>query len=139
MWSKAIGAASVLRGTATAIFLIGVRSGPAGASGNASSEGVPSLATFRDHRRRQEGHSDQRDRRPVQHRHAQADRVLSRARFLSAFDGRPPPLWRFDDVTLPAKPLAPASQTWPKRPLATRERERERDWSDPIRTKPPHA
>jgi hypothetical protein len=56
-----------------------------------------------------------------------------------AFDRRPPPSRRFDDVTLPANPLAPASQTWPKRPLATRERERERDWSDTIRTKPPHA
>jgi hypothetical protein len=43
MWSKAIGAASVLRATAPAIFPIGVGSGPAGASANASLEGVPSF------------------------------------------------------------------------------------------------
>ncbi|MGN6167021.1 MAG: hypothetical protein ACTHQQ_02460, partial [Solirubrobacteraceae bacterium] len=43
MWSKAIGAASVLCGTVAAVFLVGMGSGSAAASVNTSLEGVPSF------------------------------------------------------------------------------------------------
>jgi hypothetical protein len=88
----------------------------------------PALATFRDHRRRQEGHSDQRDRRPVQHRHAQANRVLSRARCLSGVRPTTPAIVairRCDlarEATGSREPdLAQASASY------ERERERERE------------